>query len=194
MDRFGYQLLPGAAFTLDQHGGAAGSDLSDQVKNLEHGIRFADDMLKVIALFQRALELLVFFFHPAAGHGRAYVGQQLFIVPWLLDKIGGALLHGAYGVIQCAVGGNHNHGKLGIARANVSQDFQPVAVRQGKVEQNKIKGMFAQAGRLGGAAHLHPQEVARRQQLDALEAGDRSRQGEEGEHMVDAAQVGTGVH
>ena len=157
MDRFGYQLFAGAAFTLDQHGGAAGSDLSDQVKNLEHGIRFADDMLKVIALFQRTLELLIFFFHPAAGHGGAHVGQQLFVVPGLLDEISRALLHGTDGVIQRAIGGNHDHGKLGIARANVSQDFQPVAVRQGKVEQDKIKGMFAQAGQsiFTGLGRLH---------------------------------------
>ena len=48
-------------------------------------------------------------------------------------------------------------------------------------------------GRLAGAAELDAQVMARRQQLDALEAGHRAGQGEEGEQVIDAAQVGPGV-
>src|SRR5262249_1315916 len=50
VNRLGNELLAGAAFALDQHGGAAGGHLTDQVEDLEHGVRFAHDLLKAVAL------------------------------------------------------------------------------------------------------------------------------------------------
>ena len=103
-------------------------------------------MLKAIALLERALELLVFFFHAAAHYSGAHIGQQLLVVPRLLDEVGGAFLHGADGIVERAVGGDHNDGKLGITRAYVTQDFQAIAVRQSEVEQYQVKGPLTQAG------------------------------------------------
>src|SRR5205085_8069833 len=95
MDSLGDQLFAGTALALNQYSGAAGRNLRDQVENLQHGFALADDILEVIALLQGALQLLVFFFSAAAAYGSAHVRQQLLVVPGLLDKVGGAVLHGA---------------------------------------------------------------------------------------------------
>ncbi len=62
VQRLGDQLLAGSAFALDEHGGAAGRDLRHQVEDAQHRLALADDVFKVIALLQGALELDVFFF------------------------------------------------------------------------------------------------------------------------------------
>ena len=90
VDRFGDQFFAGPALALQQNGGAAGRHLRHQVENLQHGLALAHDVFKVVALLQGALELNVFFFGAVAGDGGANVGQQLFVVPGLLDEVGGA--------------------------------------------------------------------------------------------------------
>src|SRR5438067_3158839 len=86
---FGDQLLAGSALALDEHGGAAGGHLAHQIEYAEHGLALADDVFKVVALFERPLELDVFFFYAAASDGSAHIGQQLLVIPGFLDKIGG---------------------------------------------------------------------------------------------------------
>src|SRR5207302_3529450 len=86
VDGLGDEFLARAAFALDQHRRTAGRDLRNQVENLEHDFAFAHDVFKVVALLEGALELLIFLFHAPAVNSRAYVGQQLFIVPRLLDE------------------------------------------------------------------------------------------------------------
>ena len=55
MNRLGDQLFSGSTLALQQYGGAAGRDLGDQVKNLQHRLALADDVLEVVALLQGAL-------------------------------------------------------------------------------------------------------------------------------------------
>ena len=94
VDRLGDQFFAGAALALQQNGGAAGRDLRHQVENPQHGLALADDVFEVVALLQRALELDVLFFRSMPRDGGAHVGQQLFVVPGLLDEVRGARLHG----------------------------------------------------------------------------------------------------
>src|SRR6185312_846644 len=119
MNGLGNEFFAGTAFALDEHSGAAGSDLADKIKNPQHG---------------SALELLVLFFSAATGDRSADIRQQLLIIPGFLDEIGGAVLNGADGVINRAVSGDHDDCKLGIAAANIGQNFQAVAVRQCEIE------------------------------------------------------------
>ena len=143
MDGFGDQFFAGATLSLQQHGGAAGRDLRHQVENLQHGLALAHDVLKVVALLQRALELNIFFFRAMAGHCGANVGQQFFIVPGLLDEIRRARLHRLDGIFNRAVGGNHDHRELRIMGANFSQQVDAVAIRQRQVEQHQIERAFS---------------------------------------------------
>ena len=145
MDRFGDQLLAGAAFALQQHGGAAGRDLRDQVEDAQHGVALADDVLEVVALLEGALELDDLFFGAAAADGGAHVGQQLLVVPGLLDEVGGARLHGVDGVLHRAVGGDHDDRQLGVALANVLQHLDAIAVGHGEVEQHQVEGALGDA-------------------------------------------------
>src|SRR6185437_12776715 len=146
MNGLGNQLFAGTTFTLDQYGGAAGGDLANEVKDPQHGVALADDILKRVALPECALELFIFLFSAAAGHGSADIRQQLFIIPGLLDEVGGAVLDCANGIIDCAVGGNHDDGKLGITVADIGQNFQTVAVRQREIKQHQVKRRLRQFG------------------------------------------------
>src|SRR5579859_611276 len=61
MNGFGDELFTGAAFPADQHGGARGSDLGDQIEKRQHLFALADDVGEIEPLFERALKLDVFF-------------------------------------------------------------------------------------------------------------------------------------
>ena len=90
MERLGDELLAGAAFALEEDGGAAGGDLGDEVEEAEHGLGLADDVFEVVALLEGALELDDFFFGAVAADGGADIGEELFVVPGLLDEVVGA--------------------------------------------------------------------------------------------------------
>ena len=67
MNRLGDQLFAGSAFAGDQNGGARRCNLSDEIEQRQHLVALADDVGKVVALFQRALELNVFIAQTAAS-------------------------------------------------------------------------------------------------------------------------------
>jgi hypothetical protein len=143
MDRLGDEFLASPAFALQQHGGAAGSNLRDEVENLEHGLALAHDVFKVVALLERALELNIFFFRFLPGHGSAHVGQQLFVVPWLLDEIRGAGLHGADGVLDRAVGSDHDDGLLRMRQPDFTEHVHAVFVGEREVEHDDVERALA---------------------------------------------------
>ena len=87
VDRLGDQLLAGAALALNQDGRAAGRNLRDEVEDRQHGLALADDVFEVVALLESALELEVLFFGAVARDGGANVGEQLLVVPRLLDEV-----------------------------------------------------------------------------------------------------------
>ena len=116
-----------------------------QIKNLQHGLALAHNVFEVVALLQRPLELDVFLFGAVPSHRRPHVGQQFFVIPGLLDKVGRARLHRTNRVFHGAVSGNHDHGDHPINRPEVHQDVQPIAVRQGDVEQHEIECALADA-------------------------------------------------
>ena len=70
MDGLGDQFLAGAALAGDQHRRARRRDLRDQVEHRQHLFALADDVRKVVALLESALELDVFFAQPAAFDGQ----------------------------------------------------------------------------------------------------------------------------
>src|SRR5712671_6816769 len=108
MHRFCDELLASAAFAMDKDGRAAWRHLRHQIKHPEHDVALADDVLEVVALLQRALELLVFFFRTATSQGGADVGKQLLVVPRLGDEVARAYLHRPDGIVYRPVRRDHD--------------------------------------------------------------------------------------
>ena len=135
----GDELLAGAAFALNQNRGAAGRDLRHQVEDAQHDLALAHDVGEVVALLERALELQILFFGAVAGDGRANVGQQLFVVPRLLNKVFRAGADGLDHVVHRAVGGDHDDRQFGLALFDLRQQFQAALAGQGKVEKHQVK-------------------------------------------------------
>ena len=69
MDRLGDDFFTRSAFAADQYGGAGGRDLSDQIEDGLHLVALADNVRKIVALLQGALELDVFIAQAAALDG-----------------------------------------------------------------------------------------------------------------------------
>src|SRR6185437_5451724 len=136
----------GAAFTLQQNRRATGRDLSHNIKDLEHGLAFAHDIFEVVATLECALELDIFFFGAAAGDCGANISQQFFVVPGFLEEIRGTGLHGADGIFNRAVSGNHDDRYLGVKRTDVGKDLKTAASGKRKVEQYQIERTFSQPG------------------------------------------------
>ena len=57
MNRFRDQLLARTALALDQHGRPARRHLRHQVEQPQHRLALAHDVLKVVALLQRAFQV-----------------------------------------------------------------------------------------------------------------------------------------
>src|ERR1019366_4613147 len=170
---FGDQLFARTALALQQHGGTAGRHLRHQVEDAQHGLAFADDVLEVVALLESALQLDYFFFSAAPANRSAYVGQQFLVVPRLLDEVGGAGLHGIYRVLHRAVRRNHDDGQIGIALADIVQDFNAIAFGQGEIQQHQVEGMFRNASQALHAvvSYLHGIAFKLQQSLQRLTDG-----------------------
>ena len=102
-------------------------------------------MLEVVALLERALELDDLFFGAAAANRGAHVGQQLLVVPRLLNEVGRAGLHRIHRILHRAVGGDHDDRQLRVALANLAQNFDAIALGQGKIQQHQIEGTLGNA-------------------------------------------------
>ena len=95
---------------------AAGRNLGDEIEDRRIGFALADDVFEVVALLESALELDVFFFGAVARDRGANVGEQLFVVPGLLDEVLRPGADGVDDIVDGAVGGDHDDRQIGIAR------------------------------------------------------------------------------
>ena len=168
MQGFGDNFLAGSAFALQEHGGTAVRHLGDEVENLQHRLAFADDIFEVVALLEGALQLDVLFFGTSPSHGGAHVGEKLFVVPGLGNEVSGAGLHGAHCVLHRAVGGDHDDRQAGFVGANFGQNLHAIAAGQGKIEQDQVERMFADAlqARFAGGRGLHGEALHLQQRLE----------------------------
>jgi hypothetical protein len=139
VDGLGDELLAGAALALNQHRRAAGRDLRHQVEDLEHDLALAHDVGEVVALLEGALELQVLFFGAMAGDGGANVGQQLFVVPGLLDEVLRAGADGLDDVVHGAVGGDHDDRQFGLALLDLRQQLEAALAGQARSSSTRSK-------------------------------------------------------
>src|SRR5712675_1380959 len=114
MNRLCDEFFSRAALTLDENRGTARSNLGDEVEEAEHRLALADDIFEVVALLEGALELDDLFLGTMPRDGGADVGEQLFVVPRLLDEVLRTGANGVYDVADRAVCGNHDDRKVGL--------------------------------------------------------------------------------
>ncbi len=139
VDGLGDDLLAGAALALNQDRGTAGRDLRDQVEDAQHDLAFAHDVGEVVALLEGALELKVFFLGAVAGNGGADVGEQLLVVPGLLDEVLRAGADGLDDVIDGAVGRDHDDGQIGLALLELRQQLEAALAGQSEIEEDEVE-------------------------------------------------------
>src|SRR5258705_1252640 len=138
MNRLRDEFLACAALALDEYGGRAWSNLGDEVEQAEHRFALADDIFKVVALLQGALELDYLFFGTVAGDGGANVGEQFLVVPGLLDEVFRAGTNGVHDVADRAVRRNHDDGKIGLHLDDARQQVDTALAGKSKVKKQQI--------------------------------------------------------
>ncbi len=74
-----------------------------------------------------------------ACNGGANVGEQLLVVPGLLDEIFSAGANGLDDVVDGAVGGDHDDGQIGLALLELRQQLEAALAGQREVEQDEIE-------------------------------------------------------
>ena len=112
MDGFGNKFFAGAAFALNQHGRTARRDLCDEIEEAQHRLALADDVFEVVALLKGALELDDLFFGTMPSDSAANIGEELLVIPGLLDEVLCARTYGVYDVADGAEGGDQDDREL----------------------------------------------------------------------------------
>ena len=160
MDGLGDHLLARTALALNQNGRPARSNLCDQVENLQHDLAFAHNVREVVALLQGALELQNLFFGAMAGHCGADIGQQLFVVPGLLNEVLRAGADGLDNVVHRAIRGDHDDRQLGVAFLDLRKQLEAAFAGQVQVEQQQIEVLKIESPQpfdaVGGHSHRVP--------------------------------------
>ena len=151
MNRLRDQLLACAALALNQNGRAARRNLGDEVEEAEHRLALADDIFEVVALLQRALELDDLFFGAMPGDGGANVGEQLLVVPGLLNEVLRARTDGIDDVADRAVRGNHDDREIGLHLDDAWQQIDTALAGKSKIQQQQIVFVARQQLHAGGA-------------------------------------------
>ena len=143
MERFRDQLFAGAAFAEEEDGRTAGRDLGDEVEDAQHGLAFADDVFKVVALLEGALKLDILFLGAIAGDRGANVGEELFVVPGLLDEVLRSGADSVDDIVYRPESGDHDDRQVGVALADLAEDFNAVEAGQSEIEENEVIGALA---------------------------------------------------
>ena len=151
MNRLGDELFTGSAFAADQNRGARRCHLRNKIEQRQHLVALADDVGKIEALLQRALELHVFIAQPPRFDGLRDLREQFIVGPRLRDVVHRAALERGARHVDRSVSGDENDGKLRIAQTNFSQQIEPVAIGQTYIEQQQVERMLFQLREAAGA-------------------------------------------
>src|ERR1700676_4325810 len=170
MDGLGDQFFAGAALAADENRGTRWSDLRDEVEQRQHLLALADDAGKIEALFERALELHVFFAQAAGLHSLRHLREEFVVGPGLGDVVHGAALEGSAGHVNRAVSGDKDDGQIRIAAADFLQQIEAVTVWKAYIEQQQIERAFFELGqaRFAGSGAGDTIAFAGEQELQAL--------------------------
>ena len=182
VDGPGNQRLAGAAFAGDQHGGLGVGHGVDHVEDFQHAMIVADDVLHAEAQVELGLERLVLLDHlllverPLDGH------QQLFVDQRLGQEVEGPEADGLDRGLDCAIAGDHDHGRGGTILAAMGQQIETVVVAQPNIGQHQIVGLaidgrpaFGEGGRGVDGIALIAEPVGHRSQHVAVVVDQQQR-------------------
>jgi hypothetical protein len=129
----GKDLLAGARFAGEQHGGVGLGDLVGQGQQLA-GVRVGGDHPLVLA-----------------GHRVApHVLEQHLGLEGLHQEVAGAAAHGIDGLLDVAEGGHQQHRQLGQALAQFGQQLQAVHGLHLQVGEDQVEGLLSTSARAAG--------------------------------------------
>ncbi len=155
MNRLRDQLLACAALALNQYGRTAGRYLRDEIEEAKHRFAFAHDIFEVVSLLQRSLQLHNLFFSAVASDCGANVGQQLLVVPRLLDKVLRTRADGINDVAHCTERRNHDDWESRLRLQDARQQFDAGLPRQCKIKQQQIVFVAREQIQTGRAITSH---------------------------------------
>ncbi len=138
MNGLGDEFLAGSAFAGNQHRGAAGGHLGDEVHHLLHLVALAHQVGKGKAL-EGAAKLQVLSLKARLVQQVADFEQQLVVIPGLGDVALGAFAGGLEGHLAGVVRGNHDHADFRRVMFDDFQQIQAVAVRKINIEQHEVE-------------------------------------------------------
>jgi hypothetical protein len=151
VDGLGDELLAGAGLALDEDGGAAGGGLGDDVEEAEHAVALADDVFEGGALLEGFFEDDDLLLGGVLADGGADVGEEFFVVPGLLDEVGGSGADGVDDVVDRAVGGDHDDGQVGDEGLDAGQEIDAAFAGEGEVEEQEVVGVAGEEVEAGVA-------------------------------------------
>ncbi len=113
-----------------------------EVQHGKNSLALADDVREVVALFERALQLHVFFAQSPAFDRQRHLGQQFVVRPRLGDVVARAVFERRARHVDGAIRGDQHHRQAGIPLVDFSQQLEAVAVGQADVEQEQVEGLL----------------------------------------------------
>jgi hypothetical protein len=144
MQRPGDELLSGAAFPGDQHGGLGVGDLLDFRVDILHRRAFPDEIVEGVTLGQLRAQLEDFPLELAGFQSLGDNETELFDVERLRQVVSRAELHGLHGGFDGLGAGEHDDGHAGVLLADHFQQRQTVHAWHDDVQQDQMGGFSAE--------------------------------------------------
>jgi hypothetical protein len=145
MDGLGDQLLAGAAFPGDQHGGVGVGDALHDAQHLLQQRAAADDVLEGEAVVERPAQMFVLVFQLFFLDHPVDLVPQLDVVEGFLQVVQRTQLDGLDGRLDGAEGGQKNDPHLRVIRFQFLEDLQARAAGDHLVHDHHVH-----VGRMAG--------------------------------------------
>ena len=139
VERVRDQLLAGAALAADEHRHVGVGDPVDGLEQPAHRRAGADDALEAVGAVHLLEEPAVVAAQQHAFHHAADDHPELVVVERLRDVVRGAELHRLHRGLLRAVGGDHDHGEVGIEGAGALEDLHAADAVHAQVGDHEVE-------------------------------------------------------
>src|SRR5204863_6857456 len=134
-------FLSGPAFAFDEHRGARGRDLLDDIQYGLHHLALAEDALHAEPALDLSLQLDVFLFERASLERALDEDLHLIEIEGLRNKIVDAALHRLHGGVHRAVGRHHDtDGRRGELERGFDEVHAALAAKP-QVREHDVHGI-----------------------------------------------------
>jgi hypothetical protein len=138
VDRLRHQLLAGAALAEDEDVRARRGGQTDEVEDLRHRLRLADDVVEAVAPRQLGAQLAVLAAQLALFEAAADGEQHFLVLERLGDVVESALAHRLDRAFDRRECGDHHHHLLGVLAPDLAQRLLAAHPGQHQVEEHEI--------------------------------------------------------